>query len=298
MSLTALYPKTARIKNRRFIVRRRKVSRKRDLTRTACTILSCMGICLAAASIVLAAMIVYKKMLQCPYLMVKKIAVAGCVRHRPDQIIAMAGINHEINLLAINLKSMCRQLEQSPWIERAQVTRTFPDKLTISICERKPVALINIDQLYLVDEKGTIFTRAEGEDRLALPILTGMSREDVMSRKQAITPLINQALTLMHNLEQEGIALSTVSEIHLDPILGLTLFTTPGAVQIEMGFTPFETKCKRLCAVVEDLKKRNLVPHIIDLTYRHKAFIKLSPDNPNHKSIRSGGEKPWEKMEI
>lgn len=280
------------------MMRRRKVSRKRDLTRTAFTMLKCMVISLAAASIVLVALIAYKKVLQCPYFMIKKITVAGCVRHRPDHIIAMAGINHESNLLAINLRGLCRRLEQSPWIERAQIKRTFPDELTISIDERKPVALINVDQLYLVDEKGTVFKKAERDDGLALPILTGISREEVMSHQQDIAPLISQALTLMHDVEREGIALSTISEIHLDPLTGLTVFTTPGTVQIEMGFTPFQTKCKRLCAILEDLKSRGLVPQAIDLTYHHKAFIKLSPDNPNYKAIRNGGEKPWGKMEI
>jgi cell division protein FtsQ len=215
----------------------------------------------------------------------------------------MAGITHETNLLAIDLKGMCHRLEQSPWIERAQIKRSFPDRLSISIRERKPVALINMDGLYLVDEKGTIFKKAEGEemlgeDRMVLPILTGIRREDAAGHTQAVAPLISQALTFMRSAEREGIPRSSISEIHLDPVLGLTVFTTPNAVQIEMGFQPFETKCRRLCAIVEDLKNRNLVPRVIDLTYRHKAFIKLNRSNPNRKAIRSGGEPPWEKMEI
>jgi len=303
MSLTALYPGSTKLKNRRFMLRRRKAAKKRDLTRAAFTFLRCVLIVLAVASVVLGAMIAYQKMLQCPQLMVKKISVAGCGRYLPDKVISMAGITHETNLLAIDLKGICHRLEQSPWIERAQVKRNFPDQLSISIRERRPAALINMDGLYLVDEKGTIFKKAEGEetlgeDRLVLPILTGIGREEALSHRQGIAPLISQALTFMRSAEREGIPRSSISEIHLDPVLGLTVFTTPGAVQIEMGFKPFETKCKRLCAIVEDLKNRNLVPHVIDLTYRHKAFITLNRSNPNRKAIRSGGEPPWEKMEI
>ncbi len=303
MALTALYPKTMRIKNRRFLVRRRKASRKRDLTRAAFTFLKCLLILLAAASIVLGTMIAYQKLLQCPQLMVKKISVAGCGRYLPDQIISLAGITHETNLLAIDLKGVCRQLEQSPWIERAQVKRNFPDQLSISIRERKPVALINMDGIYLIDENGIIFKKADGEemlgeDRQVLPILTGIDREEALGHRQGTAPLISQALAFMRIAEREGIPRSSISEIHLHPILGLTVYTTPGAVQIEMGFKPFETKCRRLCAIVDDLKNRNLVPKTIDLTYRHKAFIKLNPSNSNRKAISSGGEQPWEKMEI
>ena len=303
MALTAFYPKTMRIRNRRFMLRRRKVSRKRDLVRAAVTFLQCLLILLAGASAVLGSMIAYQKLLQCPYLMVKKITIAGCGRYLPDNIVSMAGINRETNLLAIDLKGMCRRLEQSPWIERAQVKRNFPDRLSISILERKPVALINLDGLHLVDDKGTVFKKAEGEealgeDRRVLPILTGMDREQVMHHRHGAAPLISQALTFLRSAEREGIPRSGISEIHLDPVLGLTVYTTPGAVQIEMGFMPFETKCKRLCAIVEDLKNRNLVPQAIDLTYRHKAFIKLNPSKPSREAISSGGAQPWEKMEI
>jgi cell division protein FtsQ len=303
MTPTALSPVSTKLKNRRFMIRRRKAARKRDLTRAAFAFLRCLLLVLATATAVLGGMIAYQKLLQCPQFTVKKISVAGCGRYLPDQVMSMAGITHETNLLAIDLTGMCHRLEQSPWIERAQVKRSFPDRLSISIRERKPVALINMDGLYLVDEKGTIFKKAEGEemlgeDRMVLPILTGVRREDAAGHPQAVAPLISQALTFIHSAEREGIPRSSISEIHLDPVLGLTVFTTPDAVQIEMGFQPFETKCRRLCAIVEDLKNRNLVPRVIDLTYRHKAFIKLNRSNPNRKAIRSGGEPPWEKMEI
>jgi cell division protein FtsQ len=303
MARTALYPGTTKVKNRRFMLRRRKTARKRDLTRAAFTFLRCVLIILASSSAVLAAMIAYQKLLQCPQFMVKKIIVAGCGRYLPDQIISMAGITHDTNLLAIDLKDICHRLEQSSWIERAQVKRNFPDRLSISIRERKPAALINLDGLYLVDEEGIIFKKAEGEeglgkDRMVLPIVTGIGGEEVTHHRQRTAPLISQALTFMRSAEREGIPRSSISEIHLDPVLGLTVFTAPGAVQIEMGFEPFDTKCKRLCAIVEDLKNRNLVPQVIDLTYRHKAFIQLNRSNPNRKAISSGGEPPWEKMEI
>jgi cell division protein FtsQ len=303
MAPIAISPVSTKLKNRRFMLRRRKAARKRDLTRAAFTFLRCLLMVLATATTVLGGMITYQKLLQCPQFTVKKISVTGCGRHLPDQVMSMAGITHETNLLAADLTGMCNRLEQSPWVERAQVKRSFPDKLSISIRERKPVALINMDGLYLVDEKGAIFKKAEGEellgqDRVVLPILTGIRREEVMENSQAVAPLISQALAFMGSAEREGIPRSSISEIHLDPVLGLTVFSTPDAVQIEMGFHPFETKCRRLCAIVEDLTNRNLVPLVIDLTYRHKAFIKLNHSNPNRKAIRSGGEPPWEKMEI
>ena len=193
---------------------------------------------------------------------------------------------------------MCQRLEDSPWIERVQVKRTLPDQLDISICERKPVALINLNQLHLVDEKGTVFKKAEREDGVALPILTGITWEDLMSNQKMHSALIGQALALMKLFEGEGIPLSAISEIHLDTTLGLTVFTTHSATQIEMGFTPFEKKVQRLCTLLDDFKQKNLIPENIDLNYRHKAFIKFKPHTSNNKPRKKGGEQQWGKMEI
>jgi len=240
----------------------------------------------------------YKELLLLPYLQVKKIHVEGCHRQSPAHIISLAGINPQINLLSLDLKNMCQRLENSPWVERAQVKRTLPDQLDISICERKPVALINLNQLHLVDEKGTVFKKAEREDGLTLPILTGITWEDLMSNQKIHAALINQALSLMKLFEEKEIPLSAISEIHLDATLGLTVFTTHNATQIEMGFAPFQKKIKRLCTLLDDFRLKNLIPENIDLNYRHKAFIKLKPHKKKHKPRKKGGEQQWGKMEI
>jgi hypothetical protein len=102
----------------------------------------------------------------------------------------------------------------------------------------------------------------------------------------------------MKLFEGEGIPLLAISEIHLDATLGLTVFTTHNATQIEMGFAPFQKKIKRLCTLLEDFKRKNLIPENIDLNYRHKAFIKFKPHTRKSKPRKKGGEQQWEKMEI
>jgi cell division protein FtsQ len=277
---------------------RKKVLAKRDLTRIFLTCLRGTLISLGIASIALTSIMLYNELLQLPYLQVKKIHVEGCRRQSPAHIISLAAINPQINLLSIDLKHVCQLLENSPWIERAQVKRTLPDQLDISIWEHKPVALINLNQLYLVDEKGTVFKKAEREDGLTLPILTGITWEDLMSNQKMHPALINQALALMKLFEGEALPLSAISEIHIDATLGLTVFTTHNATQIEMGFAPFQKKIKRLCTLLDDFKRKNLIPENIDLNYRHKAFIKLKPQKRKNKPLKKGGEQLWEKMEI
>lgn len=288
-----------KLRNARNITSRKTVTSKRDLTYLFNVCLTCTIWFLCFAFISLTSIILYKEILKSAYFDVTKIQVEGCLRHTTDQILHMAGVQSQMNLFSLNLRNICQCLENAPWIERAKVKRIFPDKLDIQIVEREPAALINLNQLYLVDKKGTIFKKAEREDGLlAFPILTGVTWQDIMKPEGIHTHLVAQTLTLMAILEEEGIDISAISEIHLDPAFGLTMYTTHHATQIDMGFPPFQKKCRHLCSIMEDLNRKDLIPQIIDLNYNCRAFVKTNPQNKEFKSIKKGGEKQWVKMEI
>ena len=284
MARTTIHYKTQRIRNRRTSTKKRTRG-KRDLTHIFLVCLRYTLTSLGIVSIALTSVMIYKELLQLPLLQVKKIQVEGCVHQTPAEILDIAGIHPQINLLSLDLKDICHQLESSPWIDKAQVKRTFPDQLYISISERKPEALINLNQLHLVDGRGVIFKKVERQEGQDLPILTGISWENLMRQKKKHTMLISEALSLMNLFEQEGIPLSEISEINIDPVLGLTVFTTNNTLQIKMGFAPFEKKCSRLYAIMEDLKSKHLIPQTIDLDYRHKAFVKAKPQSGTKQAI-------------
>ena len=297
MARTTIHYNSQRIRNRRTFTKKRTQS-KRDLTHIFLVCLRYTLTSLGIVSIALTSVMIYKELLQLPFLQVKKIQVEGCVQQTPAEILDIAGIHPQINLLSLDLKDICQQLESSPWIDKAQVKRTFPDQLYISILERKPEALINLNQLHLVDGSGVIFKKVERQEGQGLPILTGIRFENLWHQKKKHTMLINEALSLMNLFEQKGVPLAEISEINIDPALGLTVFTTNNTLQIRMGFAPYEKKCDRLRAIIVDLNSKNLTAQTIDLDYRHKAFVKVRPQSVTNQTTLKGGETKWVKMEI
>ncbi len=284
MTRTAIHYRTQTIKNRRMVLHKRTRG-KRDLTHIffGCLRYTITG--LGIASISLTSIMIYKELLQLPWLQVKKIQVEGCVNHTPAEILDIADIRPQVNLLSLNLKQICQQLESSPWIEKAQVKRTFPDQLHISISERKPAALINLDQLHLVDLHGEIFKKVDPQEGQGLPILTGIDWESLMNHKKKYTAFITEALSLLNLFEQKGFHKSYISEININPTLGLTVYTTNNTLQIVMGFAPFQKKCNRLYVIMDDLNNKNLTAQKIDLNYQHKAFVKIKESSKPKKSI-------------
>lgn len=287
------------LRKKRTTRSRKTAKRKRDLTPVFNLCLKGTMVGVFIAFISLAAIILCREMGKSACFRIKKIHIKGCLRHTKDQILCMAGIQSRMSLFSLDLRNICQCLENSPWIERAKVKRRFPDKLDIQIRERNPAALIHLNQLYLVDKKGTIFKKAEREDGLlTFPIVTGVTWQDLMEPQGIHARLITQTLTLLDILEEEGMDTAAISEIHLDETFGLTLFTTHHATQIDIGFPPFQKKCRHLCSIMRDLNRKDLIPQTIDLNHRLKAFVTTKPQNKEFESIKKGGEQQWVKMEI
>jgi cell division protein FtsQ len=74
------------------------------------------------------------------------------------------------NFLRLPVAEIRAALEAHPWVERAVVTRTWPDTMRVSIRQRAPVAIWGADEL--VDDRGIRF-RARPPVGADLPSLEG-----------------------------------------------------------------------------------------------------------------------------
>src|SRR3954466_12483212 len=57
-----------------------------------------------------------------------------------DQILTAAGITDNMNFFQLNLGKVREGIERLPQVERVELDRTFPNKLSIEIYERQPIA--------------------------------------------------------------------------------------------------------------------------------------------------------------
>ena len=188
----------------------------------------------------------------------------------------MAKIGRGSNILAISLKDVSERIEQHPWIEKAQVKRMLPRRIFIEVIERRPIAMINLDRLYMVDKKGVVFKEVGPEDVSDIPVLTGLESEGFADNESVSKNLIENALTLMKKVDKDkALCLDDISEIHMDPYCGLTLYTLNDAIQIKLGFGPYEQKLVRLKKVMADLQTKYRNAECIDMTYGQKVYVKL-----------------------
>jgi cell division protein FtsQ len=207
----------------------------------------------------------------------KNIEVSSAKRLTQEEILALAGAEAGQDLARMNLKRMGEQLAQNPWVETVRIHRFFPDRLSISITEREPLAVVNMGFIYYLDKKGTVFKVLNQGDRLDYPVVTGFSEEEMSSNPAATREALKSTCDLLGILREKGaFILADVSEIHYDKGYGFTLFTASGALPVKIGSGDFAGKLERFAHIYKDLMAQRASLQYIDLDYNDKIVVKKS----------------------
>ena len=105
------------------------------------------------------------------------IHIEGMENVAPEQAAEVFRADVGRNLFQISLDERRRALEQIPWIESAAVMRLLPDRLHVSVTERKPVAFVQIgSRISLMDPHGVVMEMPAGRQKqYSFPVVVGMS---------------------------------------------------------------------------------------------------------------------------
>jgi cell division protein FtsQ len=215
-------------------------------------------------------------------LRVKEIRFDGLARTRPEELLALLPIRRGDHLLAVDPAAAEAALLRDPWVARAEVRRRLPDGVEVRVTERRAAALVDLDGLYLVDARGTVFKRAAPGDGLDLPVVTGLGREAWVERRAEAEPLLAGALALAEAWmarRMEGPA--AVAEIHVDQDMGTTVVTADGT-EVRLGHGDLEAKLSRLGRLLPALHAEGRKAEVIHLENRR---------HPEWVAVRFAGER-------
>jgi cell division protein FtsQ len=227
-------------------------------------------------------------------LAIRTIAIEGTTSERADEIRALLNLKTRdvapgtapadagtTSLLFLDLAETRARVESHPWVAKAVVKRELPDTLRIVVEEREPRLVLALDRLYYVDVSGTPFKALQPGDKYDLPVLTGLTREDLLGRAAVAREAIHGALDLVAALsapEAKGaLSVEDVSEISWDAVRGYAALTVRGNELIRFGFGNWVEKLSRLKEVREarqgNAKGMGMDARTIDLTYASRVIV-------------------------
>jgi cell division protein FtsQ len=203
-------------------------------------------------------------------LRVKELRFTGLHRATAAELVELSPVRAGDHLLFLDTAAVEAGLRRHPWVARAEVRRAWPPALEVEVFERAPAALVDLGGLYLVDARGEVFKRAAPGDGLDLPLVTGIGREDWVERRADYEPLLAAALALLGRWADRGLsARAAVSEIHVDPNYGTTLFTAEGT-EVRLGQGDIEEKLGRFGRVLSALDAEGQRAEVLHLDNRRR----------------------------
>ena len=107
-------------------------------------------------------------------LTVKEVIVEGRSKTKKSALLQALQVSEGDNILAINITEMKDRINKLPWIKSARIERHLPNKISLTLFERTPMARWQTNKmLKLIDIHGDVIPRVDVSRFLNLPIIIG-----------------------------------------------------------------------------------------------------------------------------
>ena len=136
------------------------------------------------------------------------------------EVLPVFGADIGRNIFFVPLEERRKQLEEIAWVKQATVMRFLPDRLTVSIIERTPVAFVRQgNAIELADADGVILSMSPAlmaQHHYSFPVVSGIDSKDSVAARRARMAVYLRFVTEVDQNQQH--LAQQVSEIDLsDP---------------------------------------------------------------------------------
>jgi hypothetical protein len=175
------------------------------------------------------------------------------------------------NILSLDIEELKTRLRASPWVADATVVRSLPDTLRVEIHERHPLALAELDRLYLMDaDGGLVDMHGPRTAAFDLPIVRGLVGLEPGTRRERT----RAAGAVLDDLGDLAVV---VSEVHPqdDGTVRLVLRGTSDVVVV--GDLPCRDRVASFLGLRDQLASRVPAAEYWDLRFEDRIFARPAP---------------------
>jgi cell division protein FtsQ len=206
------------------------------------------------------------------------IEISGTHNVTHAQVMEVLGGDIGRNIFFIPLHERKAQLEKIPWVESASVMRFVPNRLTVEIHERTPVAFARIgSRIMLVDAGGTLMDLpGPGKQKYSFPVLVGMNPGEPSSTREPRMKIYND---LVRQLDSDGSRYSqALSEVDItDPEdVKVEANDSAGAVLVHLGSTDYLNRYRIYVTHIQGWRQQFDKLESVDLRYDKQIIV--NPD--------------------
>ena len=177
----------------------------------------------------------------------------------------------------LNKDVLLHRITSYPLVAEARVVKKYPDKVLIELAERKPVGVLlaTVGGRTIpmeIDKTGTVFKVAAKQDRQALPIISGLSFQNIragMKVHKQLVPLFKQLELLQ---KKNPALLSEISEMKIEQKkyggFDLILYPVRSHVKVRTDGTLNEDRLRYMILTLDVIRDLDLNTQIEELDVR------------------------------
>jgi cell division protein FtsQ len=204
------------------------------------------------------------------------IEITGMQNVTKAQIMEVMGADIGRNIFFVPLSQQKAQLEQIPWVESASVMRFVPNRLTVEIHERTPVAFARVGpRISLIDAGGTLMELPRNH-KYSFPVILGMNPGEPLSTRAPRMKAYNE---LVRDLDSSGAHYSQdLSEVDLSDLddLKVRVNDPAGDVLVELGSSDYLKRYKTYVSHVREWRQQFQKLESVNLRYDNQVIV--NPD--------------------
>ena len=192
-----------------------------------------------------------------PYFALRDVRIEGAAHRSVAQYEEAAGLVRGRNVLALDIAEVRRKLLAEPWVEDATVLRRLPGRIDVAVHEREPIAIVALEESFLVTATGTVFKAVDPSELIDRPVVTGLTTEDLGDPLGRGRELLRRALDLAAEYERGKLAdAMPLEEIHIEHSGELVLRVGAQGVALELGHGPYRHKLDMAAKVLAEVDRR------------------------------------------
>ncbi len=207
---------------------------------------------------------------------IQTIAVEGNLYFSQDEILQLSGLKKDQCIWNIDLKGINKNLAENPFLEKIHIYRCFPDKLIISVQEKKPLALLKVNDTFLtVDEQGLVLPPKIGK-MYDLPLISGNFEGKIGVGYKAGGKKLKFSLNLLNMILNVRPKLyNEISEMVVKNSDEILFFTTEYGIPVKAGKDRWMFKINCLAEILDSLIKNKKLDkaRYIDLRYQNQIIV-------------------------
>lgn len=207
---------------------------------------------------------------------VREVRVVGVDVANPTVLVAEAGLMGADLRWWSALGGYAERVERDPLVAEARLRRRFPNRLTLEVVERRPVAFLALDRLAPADSTGRVLPVSAFQPGWDVPVMRVPWPAAAVEREGRIRlALVRDALSWLGEVGRRYPALAReISAVELDGagIVTLRLVHAEGDVVLDLA-TPIE-KLALVDDVLRDLHEKGIRFSRLDLRFEDQIVVR------------------------